>query len=90
MDPGSAHSWRVQQSSPATSYHIVEQQLPCTALKLQETKRPRMTSGESGLHVTRWARHCFSFATDEENQGSACMMHGLCAAPALQALCGCF
>ncbi|CAE7665441.1 Pla2g12a, partial [Symbiodinium sp. CCMP2456] len=30
-----------------------------------ETKRLRMTSGESGLHVTRWTRHCFSLSTDE-------------------------
>ena len=33
----------------------------------QETKRPRMTSGEAGLHVTRWARHCFALTNADEN-----------------------
>ena len=36
----------------------------------EETKRPRMSSGETAFHVTRWAKHAFQLSAKPSPQDS--------------------
>eukprot|EP00434_Breviolum_minutum_P030856 symbB.v1.2.027286.t1/scaffold2791.1/size70196/3 len=58
--------------APVSQIHmpkIIERALSQGGLQM-ETKRPRMSSGETAFHVTRWAKHAFQLSAKPSPQDS--------------------